>query len=312
MKAAQRSKSRTKLIDGSHESAFRFRMMKHSGRQDFTLIELLVVIAIILVLAALLLPALRKAREFAALTACTNNQHQLYIGVHMYSTDGDGHMPRVRTRGQSLGDQAYLSCLVRRVYAQDPPLQRWWGAQLGIGDYIKDGRVFGCPGTPENGGNRLDWFKKHDIDDWSNKSSRGSVWSNYILSFKHMFTPGYKGEWWHNYFVFDDPPNIEAGDEGEYMQGETAMWHQAYRTRTVLLVEAVGIGGHPSGSEIERMHGAPPGSGQSNMNLTFSDGSTETWYDWDDLSDWTSDYYYPTNDRVWCPFWDTVINLKED
>jgi prepilin-type N-terminal cleavage/methylation domain-containing protein len=60
----------------------------------FTLIELLVVIAIIAVLASLLLPVLGKGKEAARKAMCTNNLHQMGIGLLMYAEDNSGNIPR--------------------------------------------------------------------------------------------------------------------------------------------------------------------------------------------------------------------------
>ena len=74
----------------------------------FTLIELLVVVAVIALLAALLLPALKGARERSKAIDCVSNLRQVHIGFHLFALDNDGYYPWTDNWVDSLGTKGYF------------------------------------------------------------------------------------------------------------------------------------------------------------------------------------------------------------
>ena len=199
-------------------------------RSAFTLIELLVVVAIIAILAALLLPAMRRAMESGRRAVCTSNLRQLALGTEMYAGDHDGWYPH-NTEG-------------------DPYHGFGWRASARLlmeGEYVTF-HIYNCPSiplTPPMGNFPIEEYygdafdEKAQLSGWSiGRSVRGS----YEFNFYDFEAPDPQRPGWPLLLQREDqdPQSTFAFDVG----GGMVHWANPAFARFFPMVSHLAEGGH--------------------------------------------------------------------
>ncbi len=176
--------------------------MNQKSRMAFTLVELLVVLAIISILAALLLPGLRNARDTAKRTACMNNLRQSGLAVQMLANDNSGWVDpsHIGTNEWHVALRPYLgsnSVLLNDVYPGEwsracpgtrMGYQNWYNLMYGLN------QIFFQDWIPWGSGSYVNVRSLNEVKRSATTFLIGESWAYQIPSCASCFNPSAIGD----------------------------------------------------------------------------------------------------------------------
>lgn len=189
----------------------------------FTLIELLVVIGLIALLAALLFPALAKARQKARQTGCLSNLRQIGFGLNLYQNENEDRFPDRRELKTLLGFRPWTS------WPPSDPRAGW--AALTLSNYLGNSSVWMCPSIAASPLRLVPQVVQHFRED-----DRTTLTGYWLWRFDHDDLPVPLDNFWDKSAAaaFSDliaANNATAGQPSSFSEVEVAV--DAYFPKTI-------------------------------------------------------------------------------
>ncbi len=274
-----------------------------SGRKNsksfwrFTLIELLTVVAIVAILAALLLPALGRAKDAAYAVACLNNLKQVNLWMVVYAGDHSGVYPH-----NGAEDPVHVSGTHDHAYHRTPDNTKWYARADFYDKSSKGGTTLHCPNT---------------VGKVYPKWSGGSGWSKTYYMSSHLGAD--KGHYnyrpSHPYQAI--PPKISTVHEDAWLaaDGSLEVPSGTFRPTPMAFMSFprnMDEGGpyfwRPTNTNLGRFYGK--GHPGNKCNITMIDGHAAAYSREDIYEKWMDIKARPSPGNYWN--WDTIFHGGRD